>query len=126
MFEIAAILACLILAGLTIFQVLLIAGFPLGRFAWGGAHTVLPNKLRIGSAVSIILYMIFAVLILERSGIISVINSNNVTGIAIWILAAYFLVGVFMNAISKSKPERMTMTPIALLLCILCVIVALQ
>jgi len=126
MIEIAAILACVILAGLAIFQALLIAGFPFGRFAWGGAHNVLPNKLRIGSAISIILYMIIAAIILETSGLISLISSNSLTGIAIWILAGYFLIGVFMNAISKNKSERMMMTPVAFLLSILCVVVALQ
>jgi hypothetical protein len=53
--QLAAIVACAVLAGLTVFQAALIAGAPLGRFAWGGQHDVLPAKLRIGSAVSIAL-----------------------------------------------------------------------
>lgn len=63
-----AYLAVVILAGLAVFQVLLAAGRPLGRFAWGGQHDVLPPNLRTGSLVSILLYAVFAVIILERLG----------------------------------------------------------
>ena len=45
--QLAAIAACVILAALAIFQAALIAGAPLGRFAWGSQHSVLPTKLRI-------------------------------------------------------------------------------
>ncbi|WP_233198142.1 hypothetical protein [Cryobacterium sp. Y50] len=67
----AATLLCIILAFLAIFQLLLIAGLPLGRFAWGGQHAVLPTHLRIGSAVSIVLYLVFALLVLERVALTS-------------------------------------------------------
>ncbi|MEW9873186.1 hypothetical protein [Arthrobacter sp. HS15c] len=50
--QLAAIAACALLAALAVFQAALIAGAPLGRFAWGGQHDVLPAKLRIGSATS--------------------------------------------------------------------------
>ena len=51
----AAVVASVLLAGLAVFQVALIAGAPLARFAWGGQHRVLPTRLRIGSAVSVAL-----------------------------------------------------------------------
>jgi hypothetical protein len=38
---------CLLLAGLAIFQTLLIAGLPFGRLAFGGQNRVLPTKLRL-------------------------------------------------------------------------------
>jgi hypothetical protein len=36
-----------------------------------------------------------------------------------WVLAAYFALGVVMNGISRSLPERLTMTPTALTLAVL-------
>jgi hypothetical protein len=36
-----------------------------------------------------------------------------------WILTAYFTLGVLMNGISRSKPERLVMAPVALLLALL-------
>ena len=63
-----AVVGASLLGGLAVFQVLLIAGAPLGRFAWGGQNAVLPARLRIGSAVSIVLYAVFAVLMLQVAG----------------------------------------------------------
>ncbi|WP_244292716.1 hypothetical protein [[Micrococcus luteus] ATCC 49442] len=45
---------------MAVFQAALIAGAPLGHLVWGGRHKVLPPNLRIGSAVSIVLYALFA------------------------------------------------------------------
>ena len=120
-----ALLASLLLAGLAVFQGLLVAGAPLGRFAWGGQNEVLPANLRIGSAVSIALYAAFAVLILQAAGALSVLPDGFVD-VAIWVLTAYFALGIGMNAISRSRPERMVMTPVVLGLTVLCLVLALQ
>jgi hypothetical protein len=45
--------------------------------------------------------------------------------IAMWVIFAYFVLGIFMNAISRSKPERYTMTPVVIVLVVLGVVVAL-
>ncbi|MET0934326.1 MAG: hypothetical protein ABWX56_11465 [Mycetocola sp.] len=121
----AAILACLILAGLAVFQSLLIAGRPLGRFAWGGQHDVLPRNLRIGSAISILLYAVFAIIILERAGLSNLLP-DVVAEVGIWVLTAYFTLGIIMNGISRSKPERNVMTPVCVVLAGLCLIIALS
>ena len=120
-----ALLASLLLAGLAVFQGLLVAGAPLGRFACGGQNEVLPANLRIGSAVSIALYAAFAVLILQAAGALSVLPDGFVD-VAIWVLTAYFALGIGMNAISRSRPERFVMTPVVLGLTVLCLVLALQ
>ena len=125
MIESAAVLACVIFVILAVLQVLLIAGLPLGNFAWGGAHKVLPNKLRIGSAASIGLYVLFAVIILEKSGLITIINNRTIVDIGTWTIMGYLFLGVVMNALSRSRPEQLVMTPVALVLSILFLLVAL-
>ena len=120
----AATLLCIILAFLAIFQLMLIAGLPLGRFAWGGQHEALPTHLRIGSAVSIGLYVVFALLVLERVALASLIPIATFIGVAAWVLTGYFTLGVIMNGISRSKPERLVMTPVSLVLAGLCLVVA--
>jgi hypothetical protein len=124
MIEIFAIVSCIILLGLTIFQLALIFGAPIGKYAWGGAHTTLPRNLRIGSAVSILLYGIFAAIILGKAEIITLFNNHAITNIGIWILAIYFCIGVVMNGVSRSKPERNLMTPTALVLAVLTLLIA--
>ena len=120
---IAAWLACAILAALAVFQAALIAGAPLGHFAWGGQHRVLPRNLRIGSIVSIVLYAFFAAIILQRAGVIAFLPAP-VADVGIWVVAAYLALGIPLNAISRSLPERLTMTPVVIVLFALVVTVA--
>ena len=121
---IAAIALCVVLAVLAVFQLALIFGAPIGRFAWGGQHRVLPTKLRIGSAVSIVIYTIIALLALDRAGLVDVVP-EVVSTVGMWVVFAYFVLGIGMNAISRSKPERYTMAPVSALLAVLGLLVAL-
>lgn len=125
MIEFYAILTCSILAALTIFQLALIAGAPIGKYAWGGSHTVLPANFKIGSIISIILYAAFAVVILSKAGMMTLLNNQGVIDISIWVLAAYFMLGIVMNGISRSRPERNLMTPVAAILALLTTVIAL-
>lgn len=124
MTTVAAVAACIILAALAVFQIALIAGAPIGRFAWGGQHDVLPRKLRIGSVTSIVLYALFALVILGRAGLVTILP-EVVTSVGIWVLVVYFALGIVLNGISKSKPERNLMAPVSLVLAALCLVVAL-
>ena len=120
----AVVVALALLGALAVFQALLAAGLPLGRFAWGGQNEVLPANLRIGSVVSIALYAAFAVLVLQAAGVISPLP-DGVAGVAIWVLTGYFVLGILMNAISRSRAERLTMTPVVALLAGCCLVLAL-
>jgi hypothetical protein len=113
----AAVVALVLLAALAVFQGFLVAGAPLGRFAWGGQHEVLPTGFRIGSVVSIALYAAFAVLILQAAGLISPLP-DDFADVAIWVLTGYFVLGIAMNAISRSRAERRTMTPVVAILAV--------
>jgi hypothetical protein len=120
-----ALVGAVLLGCLAVFQLLLIAGAPLARFAWGGQHDVLPTGLRIGSAVSIALYGVFALLMLQTAGAFAVLP-DGLAGVAIWVLTGYFALGVAMNAASRSRPERLVMTPTVLILTVVCLALALQ
>lgn len=125
MSAVAAIAISIILAGLAIFQAALAAGAPLGRFAWGGQHERLPAPLRIGSLVSILIYAGFAAVLLQQAGVVALLPAGAWLGVAAWIVVGYSALGVPLNAISRSLPERLTMTPIVALLLALSLIVAL-
>ena len=115
---------CVVLGGLAVFQLLLAVGAPLGRFAWGGQHRVLPASLRRGSIAALVVYGIFAMLVLTRAGLVSVRLPEEVVTVATWATAVYLLVGVVMNLASPSRPERMVMAPVSALLFALCLMVA--
>lgn len=122
---IAAWLACAMLAALAAFQVTLIAGAPLGRLAWGGQHRVLPPNLRIGSVVSIGLYGLFAAIVLQRAGLIAILPAP-LADVGIWVVVAILALGIALNAISRSLPERFIMTPTVAVLALLVFAVAMD
>lgn len=124
MAPVAAILACVILLALAALQVAVALGAPLGRFVWGGRHRTLPRGLRIASAASIALYALFAVVLLSRAGVIAVLP-GIAAGVGAWVIFGYSVLGIGLNAISRSRAERFTMTPTCLALAVLTLIVAL-
>ncbi|SIO28631.1 hypothetical protein [Agromyces cerinus] len=120
----AAVTLCVILGVLAVFQLALTLGAPIGRFAWGGQHRVLPARLRIGSAVAIVIYAVIAVIALDRAGAIDVV-SDVVSTVGMWVVFGYFVLGIPMNAVSRSRAERYTMTPIVVVLAVLSLLIAL-
>ena len=119
----AAVAATIVLLGLVCFQVALAAGAPLGNFAWGGAHRVLPKPLRIASAITTFIYAATALVMLEAAGVIDLVASDEPVRAAMWLLVALFCLGTVMNAISRSRRERI-MALVALVLGALSLIVA--
>lgn len=120
---ILAYVACAVLAALAVLQLALIAGAPLGRFAWGGQEHVLPRRRRVGSAVSIVLYAIFVLVILQSVGLITLLPAL-IAQIATWVVAAIFFASFVMNGISRSPSERAVMAPVSLALAAICVFLA--
>jgi hypothetical protein len=122
----AAVLFCVILAALAAFQIALLAGAPLGHLAWGGQHPVLPRGLRIGSAVSVLLYALFAWIIAGAMASVDRFGDHiPEEPVGIWVLTVYFGVGILANLASRSHPERFLMTPVAAVLFACCLVIAL-
>ena len=119
----AALLFAFVIAALAVFQIALALGAPLGRFAWGGAQARLPVELRIGRGVSLFIYGACAGIVLDRAGLVDVV-ADDVSRVGVWVVAGFMSLGVAMNAISRSKPERFTMTPVALVLAVCAYVVA--
>lgn len=116
MLHTAAYIALVTLFALSLFQLALLFGTPLGKYAWGGSNKVLPVKFRIASVASIFLYILFAIFLLSKSGILITISNQQILDVCMWVFSIYFLIGSFMNAMSRSKPERNVMTPVAAIL----------
>lgn len=118
-----ALALTVILVLLAVFQLALVFGAPLGRFAWGGQHRVLPARLRIGSAVSILIYALIDLIAWDRVGAVDVFPAPF-SEIAMWVVFGYFTLGIVMNAISRSKRERYTMVPASIALSVLSFLIA--
>jgi len=120
---ILALVACAILGCLALLQLSLIAGAPLGRFVWGGENAVLPRRHRALSAGAIVVYAIFATVILQAVGVVRVLSSSTGQE-AIYAVAACCFVGFIVSAMTRSPSERALMTPTSLVLAALCLFVA--
>jgi hypothetical protein len=59
------------------------------------------------------------------AAVIALALPDGVARVAIWVLAGYFVLGIGMNAISRSSPERLLMTPLVALLAAPCLLLAL-
>ena len=120
---IAAIIAVVLFTGMSVFQLLLVLGLPLGRLAYGGKYEKLPSKMKITSLIGIVIFIFASLSVLERAKIITLFNNLMFVTVFIWIIAVYLAFNTLMNAISKSKWEKLIMTPISLTLTICCFIV---
>lgn len=125
MFAPAALLAIVILLALAGFQLALAAGAPLGHFAWGGQHRMLPISLRISSLIAILVYALILSLLLQKANFTNIWPASWIdTGL--WIITCYLTVGIGLNAMSRNRAERLMMTPVAAILAILLFIVSLS
>ena len=69
--------------------------------------------MRAGSVISIAIYALIAVIALDRAGVIEFVP-DIVSTVGMWVIFAYFALGIVLNAISKSKPERAVMVPLTI------------
>jgi len=123
---IAAIIAVVLFTGMSIFQLLLVLGLPFGRLAYGGKYEKLPSKMKITSLISIVIFIFASLSVLERAEIIIILNNPMFVTAFVWIIAVYLAFNTLMNAISKSKWEKLIITPISLTLAICCFLVVLN
>lgn len=123
---IAALIAVVFFAILSVFQLLLAIGLPLSKLAFGGRYEELPISMRILSAVSIGIFIVASISLLERVGIIIFFNNPIFNLVFVWIIAIYLAFNTLMNIMSKSKQEKLVMTPISLISSICCFIVAIM
>lgn len=105
---------------LVTFQIALALGAPLGEAAWGGKHkNVLPRNLRIGSLFAAASLLFMSLVVLSASSSVN-LYPESFTTVVLWVMAIYFAIGIVMNALSRSKVERIW-APYSAILCILCV-----
>ncbi len=121
-----AIVASIILGGVIGFQLLLAAGLPLGRGAWGGQFTVLPRKLRFSSLAAAGILAFAAWIVLTRAGFVGAEDESIIIRVATWIFVGFFVLNTLGNFVSKSPVERKIMTPVTLALAACFAVVALS
>ena len=121
----AAGLAVALLAVVSVFQIVLALGAPLGKAAWGGSHQgVLPTRLRIASAIAaLLIYPMIAWFVLASAGLVDVDVFASRRGVLMWALVGLFTLGAVANLASRSKAER-PWALVSFLIAVCCAVVA--
>jgi hypothetical protein len=123
--RLAAIVAVVLLAVISAFQISLAFGAPWGSAAWGGSHAgTLPTRLRIASLVAgLLLYPFLILFVLDSAGVLTPTWVPGTGRAGMWVLTGFFAVGTIANFASRSKKERMW-GPVSLAIAGSCAIVA--
>ena len=98
-----------------ILSFLIILGLPLGELTMGGRYKVFPKKLRIVLVSQLLLQVFFVIVILQMGGYLPLWFSHKTTRIILIMMAVYLSLNVLMNLASKSRKERLIMTPLSLI-----------
>jgi sulfite exporter TauE/SafE len=113
-------LTCLVIA----FQLALAAGAPWGELTMGGAvRGQLPPRMRVIALGSAVLLMAFGAIVAARAKV-AFPRWRRTSRWLIWVVAAYSIAGVVLNAITPSPRERALWLPVAIVLAVCAVIVA--
>jgi NADH:ubiquinone oxidoreductase subunit 6 (subunit J) len=118
-----AYVSCVVLAVLVVLQTALVGGAPLGRFAWGGAHDVLPARDRGYSALLILGYAVAAVVVLQGADLLALVPVVAAV-LLTYVFTVVFFAAFVLTATSRSEYERRLMLPANLALSALFLIVA--
>jgi hypothetical protein len=117
-----AIAVAAALVAIALFQLLLSLGVPLGHAAWGGRHAELGSGLRAASAVSAVLLLSAAVIVLGRAGMVR--GPVAVYRRGTWVIVGSLALSALGNFASTSPWEQLLQGPVALMASLLCLAVA--
>lgn len=120
----AAYLFSVLIAFVVLFQFALALGVPWGEMAMGGKFPGrLPPRMRIAALIQVVVLTFIALIVLTRAGV--VLNEYSaISKPAIWGVVLFSLVGAILNTITPSKKERMLWAPVATVLLICAIYVA--
>ena len=109
----------------SLFQLALVLGAPMGEYTLGGqTHGKLSTKLRLVSAISLLVNLAIAGHYLAQTGVLQTLLPEQLNQITNWALVVFTASGLVMNSISRSKKERNMWVPVLLLSLTCAVIVA--
>jgi hypothetical protein len=106
------------------FQLVLALGAPLGRAAYGGRSAELSPVFRRTSAGAVVIWLLAAIIMLGRGGVLAVPLPDVVIDVGAWVLVVLSMIGTIVNLASSSPWERFGWAPFSAALAVLSFIVA--
>ena len=124
--SIAALVFTVAAVGVIAFQVALALGAPWGRYAMGGAVPGrFPPRMRVAAVAQAILIALLTVAVLSAAGFLVPDLAVRLPWL-IWVVVVVSAVAVILNAISRSAGERRIWVPVATVMLVSSLVVALD
>ncbi len=124
--SIAALVFTVAAVGVIAFQVALALGAPWGRYAMGGAVPGrFPPRMRVAAFAQAILIALLTVAVLSAAGFLVPDLAVRLPWL-IWVVVVVSAVAVILNAISRSPGERRIWVPVATVMLVSSLLVALD
>jgi hypothetical protein len=121
----AATIFGILITVVVLFQLALAAGMPWGHLAMGGRYPgVFPPAMRIAALVQIGVLALLVLIVLTRAQMIFP-AWYAVSEKAIWVVAAVSAISLVLNVMTPSKWERILWSPVALLMTVCSIVIAL-
>lgn len=121
----AATVFALVTAGAVVFQIALALGAPWGEYAMGGRYPgQYPRELRVAAVGQAALLAALAVFVLSAAGLV-LPNMADTLPMLIWAVVVFSAFSLVVNVISPSAGERRIWVPVAVVMLVTSLIVAL-
>jgi hypothetical protein len=121
----AALLFTLVTVGVVVFQLALALGAPWGEYAMGGRFPgTFPRAMRVSAVGQAVLLAALAVYMLSEAGLVLPSLARTLPWL-IWAVVAFSAVSLLLNAITPSAGERRIWVPVAIVMLVTSLIVAL-
>ena len=122
----AARIYAVVSGGVIAFQIALAAGAPWGAYAMGGAFPgQFPPELRIAALVQAVILAGLAMVVLARADI-ALPRWSQISRWLVWVVVVFSGLSLVLNVITPSVRERTIWAPVALIMLICSVIVAIS
>lgn len=126
MATVAALVFAVAAGGVVAFQAALALGAPWGAYAMGGAVPGrFPPPMRVAAAVQGVLIAVLAVVVLSEAGVVAPDLAAGLPWLA-WVAVVVSALAVVLNSISRSAGERRIWVPVATVMLVSSLLVALH
>ena len=123
---VAGLVFAIVAGGVIVFQLALALGAPWGEYAMGGAFPGrFPPRMRVAAVVQAILIAVLALVVLSAAGLVLPELAIAYPWL-VWVAVAVSALAVVLNAISRSAGERRIWVPVATVLLLSSLVVALD
>lgn len=121
---VAGLVFAIVAGGVIVFQLALALGAPWGSYAMGGAFPGrFPPRMRVAAVVQAVLIAVLSVVVLSAAGLVLPELSIAYPWL-VWVAVAVSALAVVLNAISRSAGERRIWVPVATVLVVASLVVA--